>query len=157
MHYQTILRMAFGLALSMALTRAHANTITSVSLSPTQFDIANDGPFFLDFTLTGTAGNSVKLSGFTFGSGALVSTTKSTTGDASGSLRSEIDLADGPSSFFNDFYQQFAPGTSLDFSIDMTDIDGGTPDTLTMSLLDSSLLPIPTLDPTGAETLFTIT
>ncbi|HEY6358872.1 MAG TPA: hypothetical protein VIX35_11540, partial [Vicinamibacterales bacterium] len=58
---------------------------------------------------------------------------------------------------FHAFVEFFTPGSSLSFQLDLTtNVDtGGTPDAFAVSILDSSGASIPTLDPSGADTLLT--
>ena len=70
-------------------------------------------------------------------------------GGASGSLAAGVTISD--SSFLNLFYQQFAPGLQLSFSLGLTSNDdlGGTPDRFSFFVLDSSGVALPTLSPAG--------
>jgi hypothetical protein len=74
------------------------------------------------------------------------------TGDATGSIG--LSTSDG----FEALIQTFAPGSSLSFSADLTTnpYSGPAPDAFSFSILDSSDFPIPTQDPSGADTLLTI-
>jgi hypothetical protein len=62
------------------------------------------------------------------------------------------------SSAFNALVETLTPGSSLSFLVDLTtNVNaGGTPDAFAFSILDSSGGSIPTLDPSGADTLLTI-
>jgi hypothetical protein len=63
------------------------------------------------------------------------------------------------SGFFNASVQGFASGSQLSFVMDLTDnVDaGGIPDLFAMSILDANGNEIPSLDPSGANTLLSIT
>jgi hypothetical protein len=148
-------RLLICFAIATAASVARAETIIA-SFTNDNFLSVTDAPFYLDFTLVGTAGNSVSVTNFNFGVGHADPGTTVATGDATGSLSSGLYLADGPSSFYNDIYQEYVPGTSLSFRINMTNTDASTPDTLAISLLDATLNPVPTLDPSGANTLITV-
>jgi hypothetical protein len=110
------------------------------------------GAFSLVFDLIdgdGIANNSVSLSGFAFGGGS-VSGSAATIGGASGDLAASIALSD--SSFFNEFLQGFTAGDVLSFTMDASaNFGGGSPDSFTMVLLDSSGTPIASADPLGAD------
>ena len=70
-------------------------------------------------------------------------------GGGSGSLETGITIVDN--SFLSMFIEQFAPGLQLSFSLalSLNDDEGGTPDRLTLFVLDSSAVAIPTLAPFG--------
>jgi hypothetical protein len=152
------LAMLTGITLT-AITPVEADTLVngSVSIAPLQFLNANDAPFYIDFTLTGTNADSVDLTNFNFGGGSAIAGTGVPTNGVSGSIPGGLVLTAG-ADFYNDYYQQFNPGSILSFSLsyDLTGAQGQTPDTLTMSFLDFSFDQIPTLDPTGAGTVFTL-
>jgi hypothetical protein len=105
-------------------------------------------PFSLEFQLidgngTGDANNTAVLSNFTFSGGMPVGA-PSLVGEATGDARSSISITD--SSFFNQFIQQFTPGSELGFHLSLTtNVDaGGVPDQFTFSILDSSGSELPT-------------
>jgi len=164
MHTKTILNAAAALALLTAITLTaitpiEADTVVtgSVSIPSMQFTNANDAPFYVDFTLTGTNTDSVDLTNFNFGRGNAIPGTGIPTNDVSGSIPGGLILTAG-ADFYNDYFQQFNPASILTFSLsyDLEGAQGQTPDTLTMSFLDFSDDQIPTLDPTGADTVFTL-
>jgi hypothetical protein len=115
------------------------------------------GPFSLAFELAdgsgvGDGNNSVTLSNFQFAGGAPWGA-PFLGGSVSGDLSSGISFTDAsPTSVF---FQGFTPGNALSFTIDATtNLDpGGIPDEFIMSLLDSSLSPIPT---TSSSPLFPV-
>ncbi len=149
-----------------ALTPASADTIFTVTLDTTTLTVppgSTAGPFSLAFQLTdgsglGDANNTATVSGFQFGGGSASACPAgcSAIGGAGGDAGSSIVLND--SSFFNSFVEAFTPGTSLSFHVDLTtSVDpGGTPDAFAFSLLDGGGFPIPTLDPSGADTLLNV-
>jgi hypothetical protein len=111
------------------------------------------GPFYIYLALTdgdgfGDTNNTVTVSGFDFGGGNALGNPL-LFGGASGSLAAGVTISD--SSFLNLFYQQFAPGLQLSFSLGLTSNDdlGGTPDRFTFFVLDSSGVALPTLAPAG--------
>ncbi|MGA2264163.1 MAG: NF038129 family PEP-CTERM protein, partial [Acidobacteriota bacterium] len=109
----------------------------------------------IDGSGTGDGNNTVTLTNFHFGGGS-ATPSPILFGGVSGDISGTVTLND--SSFFNAFVQGFTPGNDLSFLVDMTtNVDSGpTPDAFAFSILDSSGFPIPTLDPSGADTLLTI-
>jgi hypothetical protein len=113
--------------------------------------LVGNGPFALDFQFldgsgSGDDNNTVKLTNFTFGGGS-ASGGGTATGGAAGSLALGVTLQD--TSFFNEYYESFTPGTLLSFTIDTTSVPdtGGTPDLFTVAILDSGLNELPTNGP----------
>jgi hypothetical protein len=158
------LAVALAMISGMALVpSAHADEIFTVTLNTTPLSTlpgSGAGPFYLFFQLTDGSGtndgnNTATLSLFNFGGGTAIDP-PFTLGNASGDLNSTVILND--STFSNFFAQAFNPGGSLSFDVDLTtNIDqGGTPDAFAFSILDSEAYSIPTLDPSGADTLLTI-
>ncbi|MGI8743749.1 MAG: hypothetical protein ACR2NN_14465 [Bryobacteraceae bacterium] len=106
------------------------------------------GPFSIEFQLNDGSGtndgnNSALLSNFTFGGGSVV-VAPTLTGGATGNAATSISLTD--SSFFNQFIQEFTPGSKLGFRLALTtNLDiGGAPDQFTLAILDSSGTELPT-------------
>ncbi len=151
-----------------AAVTAHADLILDVTLDTmplTSAEAASAGPFSLAFQLdqgSQAGNNSATISDFSFGAGGSAGSScpaalsPCTFGGASGDISSAVDL--NTSSAFNALVENFTPGDTLSFVLDLTtNVDaGGTPDAFAFSILDSSGNPIPTLDPTGADTLLTI-
>ena len=111
------------------------------------------GPFhvyaeFVDGSGIGDANNTVTMSNTNFGGGSALGS-PFIFGGAGGSLESGVSITD--ISFVNIFAEQFVPGTKLTFALTLTSNDdsGGTPDGLTIFLLDNSGVPLPTLAPGG--------
>jgi len=111
------------------------------------------GPFyvyveFTDGSGVGDANNTATLSNFTFGGGSALGNPL-VFGGAAGSLEAGVSITD--TSFVSVFGEQFAPGLQLSFTLGLTSNDdsGGTPDGVTLFLLDNSGVPIPTLAPAG--------
>jgi hypothetical protein len=152
----------------LAVASAQADSIVQVTLNTSPLTVApasSAGPFSLAFQLIDGSqpnNNTATLTNFTFGtggsagSGCPASLAPCTFGGASGDLTSTITLND--SSPFNAFVETFTPGLSLSLLLDLTtNVDsGGTPDTFAFSILDSQGGSIPTLDPSGADTLLTV-
>jgi hypothetical protein len=120
--------------------------IVTLDTTPLMEDPA--GPFSLVFQLTdgngtGDGNNTVTLSDFVFGTGG-PSGAPTTFGGVSGGVGSTVTLVD--TSFLNYFIQPFTPGTTLGFTIAMTDnVDaGGIPDGFAFSISDNTGQNIPT-------------
>jgi hypothetical protein len=111
----------------------------------------------VDASATGDANNTVTLSNFDFYGGSADGTAL-LFGGASGSVSSGLTLTDSDP-FFNVAIQSFNAGSYLYFAATFTNnLDPGTlGDMFTMSLLDPLQDGIPTLDPTGNDTMLTIT
>ena len=111
------------------------------------------GPFtldlqFIDGSGAGDANNTAVLGNFTFGGGSPAGSAAGI-GGVSGDLASSVQMID--SSFFNEFDQSFNPGASLSFRLAVsTNPDIGSPDELSLAILDSSGFEIPTLGPGNA-------
>jgi hypothetical protein len=161
-----------GLALIVTCTGARADQVFTVSLDTSQLAADYTGPFGLDFELVGTNGNTVTLSNFSFGTGGAAGPGPAfLTGGASGDIGSSVILSDS-TYFFSDFNQQFTPGSTLTFTVDMTlnaPPSGGSPDNFSMVIFSSydpvngynpsTLLggiPIPTNDPSGNDTFINV-
>jgi hypothetical protein len=119
------------------------------------------GEYSLYFQLTDGSGandgnNTATLGDFVFGGGVAISPAQ-VFGGASGDLTGLVTLTDN--SFFNAMTQGLVPGSLLTFSLNLTTNPdpGGTPDVFAMSILDPNGNEIPTLDPSGANTLLMIT
>jgi hypothetical protein len=159
---------ALLIAIMVAAGTASADEIFAVTLNTTPLATApgtSAGPFSLAFQLLDGSqpnNNTATISDFTYGvggnagSGCPAVLVPCTFGGASGDIGSGVSLND--SSAFNALVETFTPGSSLSFLVDLTtNVDaGGTPDAFAFSILDSGGGSIPTLDPTGADTLLTI-
>jgi hypothetical protein len=139
---------------------ARSSVAYNVVLDTSSLAAAPDG-YSLFFQLNDGSGsndanNTVTLSNFAFGSGGAMGLPQ-VSGGASGDFYSTVTLTD--SDFFNGFVQQFVPGTVLSYRLDLTtNVDaGGVPDLFAMSILDGNGSEIPTLDPSGTNTLLTVT
>jgi hypothetical protein len=106
------------------------------------------GPFSLDFQLddgsgTGNGNNTAVLSDFNFGGGAPAGA-PSLIGGATGNAGTALSITE--SSFFNEFVQQFTPGSRLDFHLQLsTNLErGGVPDEFSFAILDNTGSELPT-------------
>jgi hypothetical protein len=152
--------MLAGIVLCLGGEPAWAGAVYEVTLNTSPLT-ALSGSYSLFFQLTdgsgsGDANNMVTLSNFSFGGGGAVAPAQ-LFGGASGNLETQIALTD--SGFFNASVQGFASGSQLSFVMNLTDnVDaGGIPDLFAMSILDANGNEIPSLDPSGANTLLSIT
>jgi hypothetical protein len=105
------------------------------------------GPFSLEFQFTDGSGlsdgnNTATVSGLQVGSGALGGVT-STFGSTSGTLPGSLTLTD--TSFFSQYIQSFTPGSTLSFTLSVTNnVDaGGVPDEFSFAILDKTAHEIP--------------
>ncbi len=137
--------LVFALA---CLPPAHAGILYTVTLNTTA--LIGSAPFTLDFQFldgTGLAGdlndNTVSLTNFSFGGGTGLGG-GSALGGASGSLSSGVLLHD--TAFFNDYSEDFTPGTLLKFDVSITNVfnPSGIPDLFTLAILDNLGFEIPT-------------
>jgi hypothetical protein len=156
-----------GLVLLVSCASSRAGQVT-VTLDTSQLAADYTALFGLDFELVGTGGNTVTLSGFSFGNGGAAGPGAAfLTGGSSGDLGSFVSLTDS-ANFFSDFNQQFTPGETLTFTLDSTLIapgPGGSPDNFSMVIFQSydpvngynpfttaGGTPILTADPSGNDT-----
>jgi hypothetical protein len=117
------------------------------------------GPYSLDFQLNdgagwGDANNIASLTNFRFGSGSAVGSGTSF-GGTGGDLGSSVWLTDSNS--FNEYYQEFAPGSWLSFDLSLTTNSdaGDTPDIFSFAILDQALMNLPTQS-LGSDAFLTI-
>jgi hypothetical protein len=137
-------------ALLLIAADADASVIYTVTLDTSNGTFSNAPPAplslafeFADGSGTGDGNNSVTLSNFSFGGGS-PSGSPFLSGSVTGDLSSSIQFTD--SQVTNIFFEGFTAGSTLQFNISLTtNVDaGGIPDEFVMSLLDSTLSPIPT-------------
>ena len=141
--------LAFALCLA-PLGRADIMYTFSMNTAP----LVGNGPFTLDLQFLDGSGlptdlnnNTVALTNFAFGAGGSPSGGGTATGGASGSLAAGVTLKD--TTFFNEYFESFTPGPLLSFTIDSTNAldPSGTPDLLTLAILDSMGNELPTTGP----------
>lgn len=150
----------------MTITIFAASLLSGDTLDQITLDTAPlignaSGPFTLDFQFIegngiGDSNNTITLSDFSFGGGAITTPPSSMTGGVTfTTMPFGITLVD--SSFDQDVEFSFSPGTTLSFLVDATsNIDTTAPDTFTFAIFDSTLTPIPTTDPNGFDTFLDI-
>jgi hypothetical protein len=131
-------------------------TVNTAALSGTAANIAFDliaGP-----TPGNTVTNTVTLSSFAT-DGTLAASSPPSSGTVSGAFQTPPGTVtlDDTTTFFNEYVQGVTLGTKFSFVFDTTGnapTDSATPDGFSLFLLDSTLTPFPTSDPTGANALF---
>jgi len=138
---------------SVLCQTANGDVIYDVTLDTAPLVGHPAGPFYVELAFTdgsgiGDGNNTATLSDFDFGGGSALGG-PFVFGGASGSLETGVSITD--TSFLSLFGEQFAPGLHLSFSLDLTSNDDadGIPDRLTLYILDSSGVPLPTLAPAG--------
>jgi len=154
---QRVMRLiaTLGLTLLCAPLPSFA-TMLAVSLDTSQLVGNPAAPFYIEFQLNDGSGtndgnNTAAVTSFDFGGGAPGDpSTIVTNGGAGGCLNCGVTITDN--SFFNQFYQQFTPGTTLTFEVNLTEnVDSGPqPDEFTFAILDCSQTEIPTTSPANA-------
>ncbi len=120
----------------------HVNINTgALSLAPA----SANAPFSLDFQFNdgGVLGNNTAtISNFTYGGGAATGSAF-TLGGALGNIGSTVTFDN--SSAFQELYQTFTVGTVIGFDVSLTqNVDGLTPDSFVVGILDQALLNITT-------------
>lgn len=146
-------------ALLICTSPCYADAIFLVSLDTAPLIGHIAGPFSIEFQLndgsgTSNGNNTAIISNFLFGSGGSA-TVPNIVGGASGSLSSIVTITD--SDFFNEFFQEFVPGTTLSFDVHLTTnlsaaedpLLGGTPDQFSFAILDKTGVEIPTFGSAG--------
>lgn len=137
---KTTLAILLGAGLLAVPTRASAAPLSFTVFVDTSSLSALGalGPFSLDFQLNGTGGNTVLINQFDFGGGSAVGSA-TTFGTASGGLGSSVSLSDA-STFANELFQQFTPGSHLSFIVTTTTtVVSPTPDLFAFAILDGNL------------------
>ncbi len=150
-----------ALCAALALTgpSLHAQAAFDIHITTSALISNPAGPFYLDFQLNDGSGignndNTAILSGFNFHGGSALPGVD-TFGGATGSLTSTITLHD--SSFINEIFQPFTPGTTLDFHVVLTTtVDSPAPDVFAFSILDNNTFSLPTTAASDAFVEITI-
>jgi hypothetical protein len=133
---------------------AAADTHGTVTINTSALASSATGPFTLDLQFiegdgAGDSNNTVTLSNFSLGGGAIVTPAVSTTGGVAVSA-SPLTIVLVDSSFFQDVQFSFTPGSVLSFQYDSTsNADLVAPDTFTLAILDNTGNEIPTNNPNG--------
>jgi hypothetical protein len=111
-------------ALALTALAARADYIVTVTVDTTA--LANNpsqGPFFVNYMLQdfssgdGVNNNTAIINHFNLHGGSLTSGTSISNGSLSGDLSSSLTITDNS---FGRFLQQFTPGSSLSFTLDLT-------------------------------------
>jgi hypothetical protein len=141
-----------GACWALSSASLQANPLYTVSLTTAPLSGHSAAPFYLDFQLNdgrgaGDGNNTVTLSHFQFGVGGNAAGTPLTQGGASGDLLTAVVIHDN-NALLNDFHQEFIPGDTLSFDLDLTtQVDSPTPDEFSFALLDNTLAELPTQGP----------
>jgi hypothetical protein len=149
---------AFGLLALFSVSTVRAQAVFAVTVNTTPLIGHPAGPFYLDFQLndgagTGDGDNTAIVSSFNFSGGAPLGAVSSF-GNATGNLASSVTLRD--STPFNEFFQAFTPGTSLQFLVTLNNhVSVPVPDSFSFAVLDAVLFNLPTLAP-GSDAFVTI-
>jgi hypothetical protein len=130
-----------------------ANATYTVSVDTTPL-VGTSGYLAFDF-LQGSpiVGNVVTISNFSTDATLLGLTP---TGDAFGTISPGPGTLDDTNFFFNEFLEQVTYGTTLSFVLDLTTIAAAAPDNFSLYLLNATQFPIPTSDPSSADSLISI-
>jgi len=108
-----------------------------------------NGPYSVDFQLNygSGLGNTASVSGFNVSG---VGTPVVYIGSPSGSIGGGFTLADSSANPFNEIAQQFTPGATLSFLVNLSQNGtGATPDGFSFGIDDGSTYQIPTTSPDG--------
>lgn len=130
-------------AILLSGSSAKAQSVYTVTMNTAP--LAGHGSFTLDLQLLDGSGlspdlnnNTVTLTNFNFGTGGAPLGNGVPTNGATGNLATSVTLQD--SAFFNEYVESFAAGSSLSFTVTITNVadPGGTPDLFTFAILDSN-------------------
>ena len=145
-------------------TRAQATpqTLYHVTLDTSQLPSHPAGLFSLEFSLidgsgVGNGNSTVVVTNFNFGTNGAYNGDPSTNGGVSGDLSSAVTLVDtAPES---DFAESFIPGNTLTFDVYATlSLEtNGVSDEFDISILDSDIEPLPTVDTISNNVLVRMT
>jgi hypothetical protein len=163
MHIQHILKTSIFAAslLLLGSTTAMAGLVTQ-EFSVNTSGLVGLGQFTLFFQMVdgsgvGNSDNTVSLTNFNFDGGSATAGTVMEFGGGTGDMSSGVTLTNS-NSLLNFVSQSFTPGPELMFLATFTNnLDSPFPDQFTTSLIDPNGNGVPTLDPTGNDTLITVT
>ncbi len=140
----------------LAMTQSsHALSFkVDLDVSTLAANAGTDGPFALDFTISGTH-DSAYIHGVSITGGIFDSASISTTGPASGDLASPtaaVSILSNASNAFNDFSEAFGPNTTdIKFTAEVSQLS--STDTFTFGILDNTGNLVATTDPSGINNL----
>ncbi|MDB6152369.1 MAG: sorting protein [Chthoniobacteraceae bacterium] len=144
----TKLALVVGVCAFLASPLEAAVNYYHISINTSSLTSNPGAPFSLDFQLNGGGplSNTATVTNFDFGGGSVDSGAFPVTfGLASGSIGSSLSLTANSSSAFNELYQEFIPGSVLQFDVAITNnVNAPTPDAFSFSILDQNLESIPT-------------
>ncbi len=139
------IRLLIGLSVlgAVALSGTVSGSVLyDVLINTSPLMTSSAGPFSLDFQFTDGSGtsdgnNTVTVSNFDFGSGAPIGM-PIIVGGVVGDLTSNITMTDVE--YFNDFMQEFTPGATLGFRLNLTSNEdlGGVPDEFSLAIYDGA-------------------
>ncbi|MGC4083144.1 MAG: NF038129 family PEP-CTERM protein [Vicinamibacterales bacterium] len=147
----------FVASLVVPASRAQATSLTFYQVSFDTSALIGAGVFALDFQLndggSDPGSSEVTLSNFDFDTGS-AGASLSTGSGVTGSLATGVTITD--TDFFNQFLQEFTPGSVLSFTLGLG-LGGSlaTPDLFTLAIIDTNGtgVEIPTLSPFGTTFL----
>jgi hypothetical protein len=148
-----LLKLTLSLLVAFSFATAARAVLVTVDTS-TLFG----GLYHIDFQLNdgngvGDGNNSAVISGFSFGGGAVAGAATSF-GGVSGDLSSAVTLIDTDP--FNEFFQAFNPGSTLSFTVQLSNnANGAIPDFFGFALLDENLMNLATYS-LGSDQLLTV-
>jgi len=147
-----LLRNTLLLAAGLFLSASAANAaVYHVSIDTSTLTATGNGPFSLDFQFNGgdTPGNNTALiSNFDFGGGSATGSA-TLSGSVTGSLLTSVSFTN--TTAFSEFYQTFTAGGVLQFDVSLTqNLDGITPDSFSVAILDGNLNNIDTTSTFGS-------
>jgi hypothetical protein len=134
--------LATGLLLSSAASQAASYKVTINTSALNLPPASPSGPFSVDFQFNSgdtLNNNTAIISNFIFGGGSASSGGVASGLGVTGNLGGTITIADTEA--FNSYYEGFAPGTTFEFDLQLTENAdaGATPDSFSFAILDSSL------------------
>jgi len=150
-HFQsrTVFVVLVGSMFATALCRADFVYDVTVDTAPLNGN-TNAAPYSLDFQLIPGGGppTTATISDFAYGAGGLAGdiSTQATAGQASGDIGGTVSLSDSLGGIDNELLQQFTPGDTLTFQLDLNGtLTSSVPDGFNFSILDNTYTSLPML------------
>lgn len=149
MKTKNLLKYTLAITAGLLMTDAASHAASyHVDINTAALDLAPanaNAPFSLDFQFNDGGllnNNTATITNFTYGGGSATGSPTLFSG-ALGNIGSTVTLNN--SSAFQELYQTFTVGTLLGFDVTLTEnLDGSTPDSFVVAILDSSLANIAT-------------
>jgi len=133
-----------GAGLALATQISHAQQTYHVSVDTSSLSsaaLSGNVPYGVDFQLnygSGPFGNSATVSNISLGGGAAIDPAF-LNGTAAGSLETGVTLSDDATNAFNEFTQNFTPGSTLSFDVTLSNNTTiNTPDGFVLSLVEGN-------------------